>query len=242
MEEMAMTKGARKNWLIVLCILWITSFIVSCVHDPFVDGSGNSQNEGPPPIDGCVNDGNVCFESSVLPVFQSACARSGCHDSRSRREGYVLDSYSNIMRKGIQPGNANGSKLYRVLFGSGEDRMPPDAPLTQAQKDSIALWINQGALNTTNCNCFCDPAQFTFAAIVQPIIVTNCVGCHKPGSLGGNIDLSTYASVKAQADNGKLVGSITHAGGYSPMPQGGKLSDCQIGQIVSWVSAGSLNN
>jgi hypothetical protein len=129
-----------------------------------------------------------------------------------------------------------------VLFATGEDQMPPDAPLTKAQKDSIALWINQGARNTTNCNCNCDTTQFTYTAVIQPLLSSNCVGCHKPGSLGGNIDLSTYTSAKAQATNGKLLGSVQHSVGYSPMPQGGKLSDCQISQLKNWINAGATNN
>jgi hypothetical protein len=68
------------------------------------------------------------------------------------------------------------------------------------------------------------------------------VGCHKPGSLGGGIDLSTYNAIKDQVDNGKLYGSVTHSTGYKPMPQGGKLSDCEITQISNWIDAGALNN
>jgi hypothetical protein len=212
----------------------------SCIHDPFIDPT--SLNNGEISTPGCTTNGAVCFESSVLPIFNSSCARSGCHDAITKEEGFVLDNYNNIVRKGIVPGNASESKLYKVLFEDGDDQMPPDAPLTQGQKDSIAAWINQGAKNTVNCNCDCDPAKFTYAAIVQPIITNQCVGCHKPGSLGGNIDLSTYTQVKVQVTNGNLVGSITHAVGYSAMPQGSKLSDCQITQIKNWISAGALNN
>jgi len=221
-------------------LLALFVLVDSCIHDPFIDPL--ILNEGQPTTPGCVSGGTVCFESSVLPIFLSSCARSGCHDAITREEGYVLDNYNNIVKKGIVPGNANESKLYKVLFAGGDDRMPPDAPLSQAQKDSIAAWINQGAKNTVNCNCSCDPTKFTYAAIIQPIITNQCVGCHKPGSLGGNIDLSSYSLVKVQADNGKLLGSVTHAVGYSPMPQGSKLSDCQITQIKNWISAGALNN
>lgn len=212
----------------------------SCIHDSFIDPT--SLNNGEISTPGCTTSGTVCFESSVLPIFLSSCARSGCHDAATHEEGYVLDNYSNIVRKGIKPGDANDSKLYEVLFKSGDDRMPPDAPLSQAQKDSIAAWINQGAKNTVNCNCSCDPAKFTYAAIIQPIITNQCVGCHKPGSLGGNIDLSTYSLVKVQVDNGKLLGSVTQSVGYSAMPKGSKLSDCQIIQIKNWISAGAPNN
>jgi cytochrome c553 len=146
------------------------------------------------------------------------------------------------VREGISPGNANGSKLYRVLLEDGEDRMPPDAPLSEAQMDSIAAWINQGAKNTKDCNCFCDTTQYTYAATIQVTINSYCVGCHKPGSLGGNIDLAGYSGVKIQASNGMLWGSVTHAPGYVAMPQGGKLSDCQITQIRKWIDAGAANN
>jgi len=222
------------SWLVLM-------FLVSnCVHDPLVD----PENPGENPEPGCTQSNTVCFESNVLPIFVSSCAKPGCHDAVTHEEGFILDSYSNIVRKGIKPGNANDSEIYEVLFKDGDDRMPPspDAPLTQAQKDSIKVWINQGAKNTTDCNCYCDENQFTYAATIQPLVNSKCVGCHKPGSLSGNIDLSTYSAVKVQVDNGKFLGSVTHAVGYSPMPQGGKLSDCEISQITKWINAGALNN
>jgi len=227
----------------ILAILSLSALILgmvgSCVHDPFLDPF--TLNEGEYSTPGCVYSGEVCFESNVLPIFISSCARSGCHDATSN-EDYKLNNYANIVRRGITPGNATNSKLYRVLFASGSDQMPPDVPLTQAQKDSIKAWINQGAKNTVNCNCSCDPTQYTYAAIIQPLVSIQCIGCHKPGSLGGNIDLSSYSLVKTQVDNGKFLGTVTHAAGYSPMPQGSKLSDCQINQITSWIAAGASNN
>jgi hypothetical protein len=228
--------NSRSSLLMVLLLF----IIDACVHEPFMDPN-LLKGEGPT-IPGCVNNGDVCFESSVLPIFLSSCARSNCHDSKTAEEGYVLDSYTHIASDGISPGNARESKLYKVLFADGEDQMPPDAPLTQPEKDSIAAWINQGAKNTTSCNCFCDTTSFTYAAAIQPILNNSCIGCHKTGSLGGNINLSTYAYVETQVANGKLWGSITHAAGYAPMPQGGKLSDCQITQVKKWIDSGALNN
>lgn len=239
-------KLSRKNIIglkqlgVLAGVLAIIIIVDSCIHEPFIDPF--TLNEGQPTTPGCVSDGLVCFESSVLPIFLTSCAISGCHDAKTKKEGYILDNYNNIIRKGISPGNANGSKLYEVLFETGEDQMPPDAPLSKAQKDSIAAWINQGAKNTVNCNCACDDTKFTYATIIQPLINNNCVGCHKPSSLGGNIDLSTYNAVKVQVDNGKLLGSVTQAAGYIAMPQGSKLSDCQINQIKNWISAGAPNN
>lgn len=223
--------------------LWLLAGLLlitgSCIHEPM---PGESLIDGEDPPLECVPNDGVCFESSVLPIFVSECAKSGCHDAKTKEEGYVLDTYSNIIKRGISPGNASGSKLYKVLFENGEDRMPPNGSLSVAQKDSIATWINEGAKNTRNCNCYCDSTQYTYQATIKPLVDNNCVGCHKPGSLGGNIDLSTYALTKTQALNGKLVGSVSHTSGYSPMPEGGKLSDCQITQIKMWVEEGALNN
>jgi len=227
------------RWILIPALILIFIFD-SCVHEPFIDP--NSLNDGQTTTPGCKTSGTICFESNVLPIFQSSCAMTGCHDSNSRRGGYQLDNYSSIVRQGISPGNASGSKLYRVLSATGEDLMPPGAPLTKSQKDSIASWINQGAKNTVNCNCSCDPTKSNFAATVQPMLATACVGCHNPKSLGGNIDLSTYANVKLQVSNGKLIGSVTQAAGFSAMPKGSKLSDCQITQLKNWIAAGALNN
>ena len=114
--------------------------------------------------------------------------------------------------------------------------------LTAAQKTLIAKWITQGAKNN-NCTGRCDTAIFTFTGAVKSLMDNKCVGCHNPSSLGGNIDLSTYNGVKAVALNGKLYGSVAQQSGYSSMPKNGfKLSDCEIGQIQKWISAGSLNN
>ena len=89
----------------------------------------------------------------------------------------------------------------------------------------------------------CDTANMKFAANVQPILQANCYSCHGNGNVNGGVTLDTYAGVKAVADNGKLVGVITHAAGFPPMPQGGtKLSDCNINKIKAWIARGAPEN
>jgi hypothetical protein len=197
------------------------------------------------PIPGPVINNGVCFETEILPLMQSNCAKPGCHDAITHEKNLVLDSYANILKRDIVPGNADNSKIYKVLFRAGSDRMPPppNADLTAAQKALIGKWINEGAKNTVNCNTSCDSTQFKYGANISFLIGANCTGCHSGAAPSGNIDLSSYNTVKVQAANGKLVGSVTRAAGFLPMPQGtGKLSDCQITQIKKWVAAGALNN
>lgn len=217
----------------------IIALALSCTHEPLVGPIDPPVD--PPPI----QPGEVCFEAEVLPVFQSYCAKSGCHDAITHEEGYVLNSYTNIMKKGIVAGKPASSKLYTVLFAGGGDRMPPlnHPQLSDAQKTLIGKWITEGAKNTTNCGTACDPAAFTYSANVKPIMNTYCVGCHSTTNASGGIDLSTYTGLKASAASGRLLGSIKWTSGFVKMPQGGaKLSDCQITVIEKWINAGMLNN
>ncbi|HRP55907.1 cytochrome c [Agriterribacter sp.] len=86
----------------------------------------------------------------------------------------------------------------------------------------------------------CDTSGIKYGADILPIITANCYSCHANGIVNGDVSLDGYANLKTQADNGNLVGVITHAGGYPPMPDnGGKLSDCEISKIKAWIAAGA---
>ena len=62
------------------------------------------------------------------------------------------------------------ARLYKVLYATGENKMPPNgsAPLSEAQKIIIGVWINQGAKNTTNCGTSCDLNAFAYTANIKP--------------------------------------------------------------------------
>ncbi|MEQ9375754.1 MAG: c-type cytochrome domain-containing protein [Imperialibacter sp.] len=209
--------------------LWIDQGAkeTSCV--PGEDGTDGSTANG------------VCFETEVLPLIVSNCAMSGCHDAASHEEGYNFTTYTNI-RRAVSAGSPAKSKLYRSMSGSGEDLMPPSpyARLTAIQLDIVKNWILEGA-NETTCDS-CDPAQFAYAANIAPIAGTYCQGCHSGSSPSGSIRLETFSDMEKVAASGQLIGAITGASGYSLMPPAGKLQDCQIEQLSSWVAANTPNN
>lgn len=226
----------------VTTIVLFAAFILACKHQIIDPGGGGGGN----------NDTPVCFEADILPIFQSNCAKSGCHDASTAENGYVFDSYNNIVKKGIKPGNAEDSKVYKVMIATDDDRMPPDGypPLTKAQTDLVAQWINEGAQNTTDCGEPCDENVFTYSGAVRPILDKHCVGCHNSSDAGGGVDLTVYDGstgfydgVKQVALDGRLVSTINWEPGFSAMPQGGeKLSTCNISQITKWVNDGAPNN
>lgn len=88
----------------------------------------------------------------------------------------------------------------------------------------------------------CDTSVTSYSQYVKPLLDANCNGCHSGASPSGQIDLTAYEKVKVYADNGKLYGSVAQLTGYKPMPQGGKLSSCDIKKLKVWLDAGAQQN
>jgi hypothetical protein len=206
---------------------------ISCVHKPYVV-----------PISERKGDPTLCFDRDILPIFVSQCAKSGCHDARTHKKGYNLDSYDNIIAKGIVPGNYAASRIYMSVTGTTEEMMPEDAaPLSSDQIAIIKKWIIAGALKDSACSNACDSNNYAFYSGVKPLIGQYCTGCHSGSSPQGNLLLNTYEEVKAAVQNRNLIKCVKYENGYSGMPKGGlHLSNCQIRQIEKWVDAGMLNN
>jgi hypothetical protein len=201
--------------------------------------AGSVTNPSTPAVVTCSPD-TVYFNQTILPLITSNCAMSGCHDAISHKEGVILTDYTHI-RAYSSTTNPTGSTLYRSIVTG---YMPPKGPLTSTQMASILKWMQQGAKNNScvaSGNCVA--TNVSFANTVLPTLRTNCTGCHSGTTPSAGIDLNSYATVKVQAANGKLVGSISHAAGYIAMPSATvSISACEISQIKAWVTEGTLNN
>jgi hypothetical protein len=122
--------------LISLAFLALTSLNLSCSHS----------------TEGLSDIKEVCFESQVLPIFQTNCAISGCHEGDKSKAGLTLSDYNSIM-KSITPNKPKDSRAYEAVISTWGNLMPPSPkkPLTLEQRTLIALWIEQGAKDT-KCN------------------------------------------------------------------------------------------
>lgn len=93
-------------------------------------------------LSSCKKETIVCtgtaksFSTDANPVIQSTCSTSGCHSSGSHSGPGALVTYTQIF---------NNRSSIRDDVASG--RMPQGSSLTSAQKEAIACWIDQGALN-----------------------------------------------------------------------------------------------
>lgn len=234
-------------------LLLVLGSLQACKHeiptpDPLVDqgggGNGNGSGSGIP----CDPD-SVYFEQQILPILISNCTQSGCHNAASASDGVVLINYSSVINSNIvSPGNPGNSDLYEVLLETDPDKvMPPpgETPLTPSQINLIQTWIQQGVQNNYCDQGLgpCDTLNVTYSGSIAPILQSKCNGCHSGGNPSGGINLTTWANVSAQANSGKLTGSINHLSGFSPMPKGSpQLPNCEIRKIELWVAQGSPNN
>ena len=87
----------------------------------------------------------VSFSNEVLPIFQTGCAISGCHDQSTAKEGEVYTNYENILSS-VDPGNPDNSKSYKSMTNYFQT-MPPDRPLSAEERTKVRVWILQGAKN-----------------------------------------------------------------------------------------------
>lgn len=113
----------------------------------------------------------ICFESQILPLFVSLCAKSDFHDANTEKKDLTLTNYQAIM-DGINANYASDSEFLQVMLlpQSNEDAMGTalNAPMIQEQIALITQWINQGAHNTTNYSFTLN--DFSFMPQNQPKI------------------------------------------------------------------------
>lgn len=229
-------------WMKKILLISLSLFALSCKHDPIVLPAKPVEPNPP----GFCDPDTVYFENSILPIFQTNCAKSGCHDDATAQNGIRLNSYANIMASGeIEAGKPGEGDIVKKISETDPDKImppPPELALNATQIDLIKKWITQGALNN-KCNPECDTNDFKYSTAITSLLSNACIGCHGASSPSGAVYLNNYDSVKTYALNGRLPGAVKHLTGYSPMPQGGaKLSDCKIRILEKWIAAGCPNN
>jgi hypothetical protein len=248
---------------IALAFVAFITIIIACKHEPLSPSitdpnaktggpsSGTGTNPGTNTGSGLDSTGWKCspdtlyFQYDVLPILVSACGTKGCHDAITKEKGYVYADYATTISKGVTAGRATQSKLYTEIAAGA---MPPRNAgiiMTQAQKDAIKKWIDQGAKNLT-CNAnygACDTLNIKFSTYVATFTKDKCEGCHIGTNAGGGIKLTNYTEIKASVSTGKFLKSINHDAGISAMPKGvAKLPACDINKIKAWINRGALNN
>ncbi len=97
-----------------------------------------------------------------------------CHGP-ARMSGLDLRHIDTIKKGGkrgpaIIPGNAEQSLLYQAVSRSGELKMPPDQPLTAAERTLLGAWIQEGAPWDQAAAGTPEPSWWAFQKVVRPVV------------------------------------------------------------------------
>ncbi len=100
------------------------------------------------------------FSSIQEKVFSPRCDRPGCHGTTNTQANLLLgegEAYQNLvgvqsiifpLLKRVLPDSSSQSLLIKILKGEVSPRMPLEGDfLSDAVIDSIAKWIDDGAIN-----------------------------------------------------------------------------------------------
>lgn len=113
--------------LLSIAVMVITIFLVEAC----------TKNKGgnPPFVPNC-NGAATAFTANVLPIFQSVCSQTDCHNSGSVNGPGPLTTYAEINA-------ARGDIRAAIISGF----MPKNTTLSAPQKNSIICWVDAGAPN-----------------------------------------------------------------------------------------------
>lgn len=136
--------------LIAFFILTLPALFVSC----------SEENTTQPPQNPPSNMPVSKFSDIQQKVFSQSCALSNCHGSVNNQANLLLtegNAYGNLVNVQsflfpqfirLLPDSSSKSLLIRILKGEVSPQMPLNRdPLDAAVIDSIAKWIDNGALN-----------------------------------------------------------------------------------------------
>jgi formylglycine-generating enzyme required for sulfatase activity/mono/diheme cytochrome c family protein len=205
-------------------------------------------------------DTEAYFTRFVQPVLESTCVH--CHNADQQKGDGRLDTLENAHKGGengawLVPGKPEESKLYTSTRLPADDDMvmPPskEPALTAVQSDHLKAWITAGAKWPAGLTLATQP-RMQFVRDIQPILEQNCVSCHRPEKLKGDLDMTTLAATIKGGENGTSLVAFdpdasplyTHTTLKEdddelmpPVKSGGPLKAEQQEKLKRWVQQGA---
>ncbi len=164
-----------------VCILLLSLWVMFDCHA--ASGNGNQL-----PVEHALS-----FDDDILPLFRLRCVR--CHGP-ARQEG-KLDlstargvALGGISGDAIRVGNAQSSEIFRRI---ADNDMPPEAPLSRAERLQVEHWIETGAVGLPSEEAETSATTHWSFRSLQPTPVP-----HWPETSRGGTDIDRFLSAKLQ--------------------------------------------
>jgi hypothetical protein len=85
----------------------------------------------------------VSYSLTVSPIAVANCAKSGCHNTRTKQNGYDMSTYDGMAAAASDPkfiGDVENTPGYVPMPNDGTQ-------LTACEKQQLVAWANQGKKN-----------------------------------------------------------------------------------------------
>ena len=89
----------------------------------------------------------------------------------------------------------------------------------------------------------CDVTNVTWNSGIEALLAKRCVSCHGPEIAYNGVRHDSYQSELIVVNDGRLRGVVNQLSGFAKMPKDmGKLPDCEILLINTWLDNGAPEN
>ena len=84
----------------------------------------------------------------------------------------------------------------------------------------------------------CDTSAVKYSTEIASMMTNHCTNCHGGANPSAGLRLENYNDLvlRGQASLQRMKSSS------NPMPPSGKIDDCNINKLATWINQGSLNN
>ena len=198
----------------------------------------------------------VSFEKNIQPLFRAKCQR--CHGGEAIKGDLDLKTAQGIQKGGesgpvIVPGKPDKSLLFSKIQ-NGE--MPPGKKdrLTDAEVQSVQLWISQGAKtgqgDAENSELNSVPSYHD----ILPILLRRCTACHGLHRKEAGLDLRTKGAMLRGGKTGPAIvlgkpeeSRIIQKTRQGKMPPNDRLVEAcvkpiepgEIEKLAKWIAVGA---
>ncbi len=154
------------------------------------------------------------YSTNVAPILKKNCLV--CHSKGAHKSDFVLDNYENLMKGGkhgaaVVPHDTNGSRLFAMLEGKLNPRMPlDDDPLPAADIAAIKTWIEAGAPGPSTSETTSTRTMPSTPAIHPEVAVVSPVASLRFSPDGKVLAVGGYGEVRLlDSNSGKVLAALT---------------------------------